>query len=492
VVGFPSRFLPPTWRSSASLLFVLLLSQALASSALAISTLIVQVRTDLDPGTELGWVRAQFLERDGTGVAQPELAAVDRWMHYSDATNWGVGVRVAEVGGLVDGLYRGSVSIYDVDGGLIASRPVRVTLTGGTHVVTVLLVRDPMVVTPPQPGFLPGTETSHWTSEEGPDQAWDTNESHLKDPVQCPVNLAMTGLGCNGSYCDNVRVHCRAAPVLLSQVHRWTAPFSEESASFEGCNSNEFATGLKCSGGYCDNISLRCTEHNATPGSCYVTDPISEDLPLTDYEDSSNGFVRRILCQGSNCDDKRLEICSIVEWPLNLGAFSDLCVTSVGGFMKVAQCESAENGANAAQVWTLDELSGQLVNPISGTCLTAIGGMGAVTEESCAEAGDTSWFMDVKGRLSSIDTNNDPWCLSVVGVQDPNEAPPVGAAFELGTCTDALYQIFEASNVALPAPLQEYDAGEGSVFPLPALLVPGSLLLIAGISAVGASVIRRR
>ena len=84
-------------------------------------------------------------------------------------------------------------------------------------------------------------------------------------------------------------------------------------------------------------------------------------------------------------------------------------------------------------------------------------------------------------------------CLSVVGVQDPLASPPIDAELELGTCTTARYQIFEASNAALPPPLPEFDAGFGEVFPitLPALLMPASLLLMGVISMVGMSIIRR-
>ncbi len=131
-------------------------------------------------------------------------------------------------------------------------------------------------------------------------------------------------------------------------------------------------------------------------------------------------------------------------------------------------------------------------NPITGTCLTALGGQGALTEEPCAEAGDTTWFMDSKGRLSSVDQQNNLLCMSVVRAQDPYGLPPLGAAMELNTCTDAYYQIFEPSNAALPAPLPEFDAGVGQVFGLPVLMMPALLLLIGAISTVGVSMIRRR
>lgn len=474
-------------------LFALLASLALSSSAFAASTLIIQVRTDLIPGVELGWVRSHFLELDGPGGSSPpEYSAMDRWAHHSVGTSWTVGVRVAESQPLRDGYYLGHVSIYNLEGGLVVRRPVRVRLTGNIHVVTVLLTREPGAI-PPVPGFLPGSERSHWTSEDVI-KFGDLDDDPSKDPIQCPVNLAMHGLGCDGIECENIRIYCRAVAGISSENHRWTDYFSETAGSYQGCLTNEFATGIRCRGDeVCAEISLRCTEHNAVEAPCDVTDPISEDGPLTEFIDRGNGYVRRILCEGNLCGDKRLEICRIVGFPLYFGAFANLCVTSVAGVMTVDTCLSAENEANIAQVWHLDEQTGLISNPLNGNCLTALGGSGSLTEEPCIEAGDTSWFMDANGRLSSIGPNNAPLCLSVVGVQNPLGTPPIGATLELSTCSQALYQLFEPSNAALPPALPEIDAGEGEVFsfPVPLLLMPALLLLIGALSAVGASRIHR-
>jgi hypothetical protein len=491
---FRSRF-RSTNKAIAYSLFALAASLMVSSSAMAVSRLVIQVRTELIPGVELGWVRSHFLELDDAGGSVlPKYSAMDRWMNQSESTDWGepIGVRVAESQLLSDGYYSGHVSIYNPEGGLVLGRLVRVRLTGGLHVVTVLLLRDPLAL-PPLPGYLPATEVSHWTSEDVVDLG-DSDNEHSKDPIQCPVNHAMHGLACDDSQCDNVRLFCRAVAGVSTQNHGWTSYFSEEAGSYQGCSSNEFATGLQCKGQFCDEIRLRCTEHNAVEDFCYVTDPISNDSPFTEFADPANGYVRRILCEGSFCEDKRLEICRIVGYPLSFGAFSNLCVTSVAGVMTVGTCLSAENETNISQVWHLDAPTGLISNPLNGSCLTALGGFGSLTEEPCVEAGDTSWFMDSNGRLSSVDLNNNPLCMSVVGVQDPLGLPPIGSSLELSTCSLALYQVFEPSNAALPPPLPEYDAGEGEVtpFPLPALSLPGLLLLIGAISHIGASWIRRR
>lgn len=467
--------------------FCLLVALAVAQPAQA-TGLVVQVLTNFIPGTELGWARATFVRYED-GALKPQNAAIDQWKHYSESSSWSTGTRIAEVASLPRGEYRGVVGAYDPNGGLLWSRPVVVNLlTSNVHVVSVLLTRDPLV-TPPQVGVLPAIEVSHWTSEEV-DRAGDADVEETKSPIQCPPNLAVRELACDANYCDNIQLTCRAFPGVSTQNHRWTAFFSEEAGSYQGCNANEMMTGIRCRGDFCDEISLRCTEHTGSEELCYTTDPISDGQPLIG-EVPDNGYVKRILCEGSFCDDKRLEICRMKEFPLHLGAFSGLCVTSFAGGFVLDDCQSAAQGGNTAQVWALDDQTGQLVNPLTGTCLTALGGEGAVTEESCAEAGDTSWFLDANGRLSSIGPNNDPLCLTLAGVQDPQQRPPLGATFELGACSPALYQLFEPSNAGLPAPLPELDAGTGEILYLPTLPGGGWLVLAAALAWAGRSATRR-
>ncbi len=465
---------------------VSLASLVIAAPALA-TGFIVQGRTDFVPGVELGWMRATFF-RIEDGLVKPQNTAIDQWKHHSDTngSDWATGVRIAEVDSLPTGLYRGQVSVYDPNGGLLASRPVRVTLnTGYFHVVTVLMSRED----PPRVGVLPAIEVSHWTSEEV-DVPGDSDVEETKSPTQCPPNLAMTELACDANFCDNVQITCKSFPGVTSVAHRFT-PFFSDGDGYQGCNSNEFATGLTCRGDFCDDISLRCTEHTGTEELCYTTDPISDGQPLIEVV-PANGYVRRIQCEGNFCDDKRLEICLLKEYPLHLGAFPGLCVTSVAGLFGLAACDSAAQGGNIAQTWSLNDQTGEIVNPLSGTCLTALGGQGAVTEEPCIEAGDTNWFMDGSGRLSSIDPNNNPLCLTLVGVQDPTAPPPIGASFELGACSSALYQVFEPTNAGLPPPLPEIDVGSGEIIYLPALPGLGWMILAAALAAAGAQAVRRR
>lgn len=87
---------------------------------------------------------------------------------------------------------------------------------------------------------------SRWFSEESPN-----SESSKSDFV--------SGVGCSGRYCDNIRLRLFRSSVLEnSESCHWSERFSEERPNQMMCNAGEFVAGLRCTGGYCDNISLYC------------------------------------------------------------------------------------------------------------------------------------------------------------------------------------------------------------------------------------------
>ncbi len=95
----------------------------------AMATIVVQVRTDLVPGTELGAVE---VELDG------EVARVDA----AGVVDWGRGVRILERAGIPTGRYALDVRALDPAGGTVVRRPLRVDAGPGVNVATVLLTRD--------------------------------------------------------------------------------------------------------------------------------------------------------------------------------------------------------------------------------------------------------------------------------------------------------------------------------------------------------------
>lgn len=97
------------------------------------ATLIVQVRTDLIPVTEFARIEVTAT-LDGT----PRRVGVDA----TEQRAWGTGVRVAEIADLPAETVIVEVTARGPGGEVVVSRPVRVALTSGLEVVTVLLTRD--------------------------------------------------------------------------------------------------------------------------------------------------------------------------------------------------------------------------------------------------------------------------------------------------------------------------------------------------------------
>ncbi|MBK8265079.1 MAG: hypothetical protein IPK80_27580 [Nannocystis sp.] len=141
-----------------------------------------------------------------------------------------------------------------------------------------------------------------WTSEEGP-------------PVVCDPGSVLTGFGCSGGKCDNVRLHCTAANVPALHTY-WTPYFSEEGGGFGGCPINSRVTGIVCQGGNCDKISLQCTSTFSgvyfpkVPINCWWTGWVSEENGGTLWL-NAGWKVRGVQCSGSRCDNKRFQICDV-------------------------------------------------------------------------------------------------------------------------------------------------------------------------------------
>jgi hypothetical protein len=101
--------------------------------ARAATTLVVQVVTDLTPGLQLAAVRATVEAADECGNTRHVRITPGA------GQSWSLGVRVADISRLRDGTVRVTVEALDPSGNVIVERPVRVDLTGGVKVATVLL-----------------------------------------------------------------------------------------------------------------------------------------------------------------------------------------------------------------------------------------------------------------------------------------------------------------------------------------------------------------
>jgi hypothetical protein len=135
-----------------------------------------------------------------------------------------------------------------------------------------------------------------WTSEEF-------------QPVKCVSGRLVSGVACQGRYCDNISIHCDLASGTY-YASSWTPYFSEEAPNRYFCGSSGWMTGIGCRGSYCDNITFECTEVlGRTVGACYWSGYYSEEQSA--FMAPAGHFIRGIECTGSNCDNKRYYYCQL-------------------------------------------------------------------------------------------------------------------------------------------------------------------------------------
>lgn len=169
-----------------------------------------------------------------------------------------------------------------------------------------------------------------WVSEEGGGP-----------PTFCTaLNEGAVGFGCRGNYCDDVRLFCETLPFAISfQNYQWTGFFSEEDSgigrlyssgwyrydgdNYEVCHGTWTAgivTGIRCRGNNCDDISLECARpvktkygvtYSATLTNCSWSGWYSEEQGSVDF--GWNRYITGVQCGGSNCDNKRFLVCSLVD-----------------------------------------------------------------------------------------------------------------------------------------------------------------------------------
>lgn len=132
----------------------------------------------------------------------------------------------------------------------------------------------------PSPGHGGTSEADErwtpWFSEEGTGHA--TRTVALKG--------VSAGIGCRGSYCDDLRLLVSSPGVTVSEAMcGWTGPISEESQAGAQCRAGSYINDVKCEGRYCDNISLQCCRvayrENMFPPSTPPPEEVCVTLPPT-------------------------------------------------------------------------------------------------------------------------------------------------------------------------------------------------------------------
>ena len=138
---------------------------------------------------------------------------------------------------------------------------------------------------------------------------WSPPTSEEPPPLTAFSANLISGMQCTGSYCDNVALGYEAAFGINYGRNSWTPYYSEEGTNWAICDgSTGFMTGISCQGSYCDNVSLQCTGViGKTKGSCAWQPWFSEEAQ---YSILPGGYYAAgLACRGGYCDDFSIYAC---------------------------------------------------------------------------------------------------------------------------------------------------------------------------------------
>jgi hypothetical protein len=141
---------------------------------------------------------------------------------------------------------------------------------------------------------------------------WSPFTSEESPPLTASNGQLISAMQCTGSYCDNVALGYENLPGVNHTWNGWTSYFSEEGPP--GANrivcggNNSFMTGISCQGSYCDNVSIQCTAVTGKTRTLCVWQPwFSEEAR---YSILPQGvYAGGLACRGSYCDDFSILAC---------------------------------------------------------------------------------------------------------------------------------------------------------------------------------------
>ena len=96
---------------------------------------------------------------------------------------------------------------------------------------------------------------------------------------------------------------------MMSSKVWWTGLFSEEGSNSRICSPG-FVTGIECDGDYCDKVNLECMSFaEAAPKSCaWMSESLSEeDGGVMNF---GGKYLAGVECNGDYCDNLRFYVCS--------------------------------------------------------------------------------------------------------------------------------------------------------------------------------------
>ena len=141
-------------------------------------------------------------------------------------------------------------------------------------------------------------------------------------PVICPLGALTTGLLCEGSFCDDITMRCgrnvrEVSDTFWTQwVHRKGSPGVAGCASRFGPRKG-FMSGIGCEGDYCDNVALQCSELTLFEpdfDDCVTSAWFSEEEKHGGWQTwpSPFHFVVSLECHyKDHCDLKRVKTCRL-------------------------------------------------------------------------------------------------------------------------------------------------------------------------------------
>lgn len=135
---------------------------------------------------------------------------------------------------------------------------------------------------------------------------WDLWITDEDPPASCPRDQLLTGTGCAGVRCDQVRLACSDRDATTAEVY-WSTWISEEAPNnVHLCPFDQFVTDIDCDKKWCDNISIACAETDLDKHDCAWT---SYALPGTMIDVADDQAIAGIQCAGPNCEKIRAWVC---------------------------------------------------------------------------------------------------------------------------------------------------------------------------------------
>ncbi|MBZ0218173.1 MAG: hypothetical protein K8F25_16575 [Fimbriimonadaceae bacterium] len=150
-------------------------------------------------------------------------------------------------------------------------------------------------------------------------QAQEQTTTDGRPPIICRNGALVSGLLCEGSYCDDITMRCDRN-IREVRRHFWTRFVHRPGTGGLALCATRFGptkgfmSGIACEGDWCDNIALQCTELELFEpdwDTCVTSDWFSEEEGQQTWP-SPFHFPVSVECEYSNhCDRKKVRSCRL-------------------------------------------------------------------------------------------------------------------------------------------------------------------------------------